>query len=106
MAGALEGVKVLDLGRILSGPYGTQLLADLGAEVIKVERPTGPGDEMRACGPPFLRDEEGKDTSESAFYVACNRSKKAICVDMATPAPVDAALKRFGELVEELDELL
>jgi crotonobetainyl-CoA:carnitine CoA-transferase CaiB-like acyl-CoA transferase len=85
MVGALNGVKVLDLGRILSGPYATQLLADLGAEVVKVERPGGPGDEMRAYGPPFLKDSEGRDTTESAFYMACNRNKKAISVDISHP---------------------
>ncbi len=84
MSGALSGIRVLDLGRILSGPYATQLLADMGAEVIKVERPSGSGDEMRAYGPPFLRDEEGKDTSESAFYMSANRNKQAICVDIST----------------------
>jgi crotonobetainyl-CoA:carnitine CoA-transferase CaiB-like acyl-CoA transferase len=86
MALPLDGVKVLDLGRILSGPYATMLLADLGAEVVKVERPTGPGDEMRAYGPPFLKTPAGDNTEESAFYIACNRNKKAICVDIATPA--------------------
>ena len=85
MAGPLSGVSVLDLSRILSGPYATQLLADLGAEVIKVERPSGSGDEMRAYGPPFLRDQHGNDTSESAFYMSANRNKKAICVDFSLP---------------------
>jgi crotonobetainyl-CoA:carnitine CoA-transferase CaiB-like acyl-CoA transferase len=84
MAGPLTGVRVLDLGRILSGPYATQLLADMGADVVKVERPGGPGDEMRAYGPPFLKDAEGRDTTESAFYMACNRTKRAICVDIAS----------------------
>jgi crotonobetainyl-CoA:carnitine CoA-transferase CaiB-like acyl-CoA transferase len=84
MARPLEGIRVIDLGRILAGPYATQLLADLGAEVIKVERPGGPGDELRAYGPPFLQDSEGRDTAESAFYVACNRNKKAISVDIAS----------------------
>jgi crotonobetainyl-CoA:carnitine CoA-transferase CaiB-like acyl-CoA transferase len=85
MAGPLSGVSVLDLGRILSGPYATQLLADMGAEVIKVERPGGSGDEMRAYGPPFLRDQENNDTTESAFYMSANRNKQAICVDISTP---------------------
>ncbi|MBB4632688.1 CaiB/BaiF CoA transferase family protein [Sphingosinicella soli] len=89
MARALDGIKVLDLGRILSGPYATQLLADLGAEVVKVERPGGSGDEMRAYGPPFLKNAQGEETAESAFYIACNRNKKAICVDMATPQGQD-----------------
>jgi len=84
MAGPLAGVRVLDLGRILSGPYATQLLADMGADVVKVERPGGAGDEMRAYGPPFLKDKDGKDTTESAFYMACNRNKRAISVDIGT----------------------
>jgi crotonobetainyl-CoA:carnitine CoA-transferase CaiB-like acyl-CoA transferase len=93
MAGPLAGVRVLDLGRILSGPYATQLLADMGAEVVKVERPGGPGDEMRAYGPPFLKDSEGRDTSESAFYMACNRNKQAISVDIGKAEGQDIVRK-------------
>jgi crotonobetainyl-CoA:carnitine CoA-transferase CaiB-like acyl-CoA transferase len=85
MGGPLSGIVVLDLGRILSGPYATQLLADMGAEVIKVERPGGSGDEMRAYGPPFLQDKDKVDTTESAFYMSANRNKQAICVDISTP---------------------
>jgi crotonobetainyl-CoA:carnitine CoA-transferase CaiB-like acyl-CoA transferase len=111
MAGPLDGVRVLDLGRILSGPYATQLLADMGADVVKVERPGGAGDEMRAYGPPFLKDAEGRDTTESAFYMACNRNKRAISVDIGSPqgqeivrglaATSDVLLENFkvGDLV-------
>ena len=81
----LDGIKVLDLGRIFAGPMTTQVLADLGAEVVKVERPDGRGDELRASGPPFLRDSDGADTAESAFYLSANRNKKATAIDIATP---------------------
>jgi crotonobetainyl-CoA:carnitine CoA-transferase CaiB-like acyl-CoA transferase len=84
MAGPLTGVTVLDLSRILSGPYASQLLADMGAAVIKIERPGGSGDEMRAYGPPFLKDQQNNDTTESAFYMSANRNKQAICVDIST----------------------
>jgi crotonobetainyl-CoA:carnitine CoA-transferase CaiB-like acyl-CoA transferase len=81
--GPLQGVRVLDLSRILAGPWATQLLADLGAEVIKVERP-GSGDDTRRWGPPFLRDKAGQPTSESAYYLASNRGKQSICIDFTT----------------------
>lgn len=80
---ALEGVKVLDLSRILAAPLAAQALGDLGAEVIKVERP-GTGDEARRWGPPFLKDSEGRDTRESPMYLCANRNKKSITIDMAT----------------------
>lgn len=82
--GALAGVRVLDLTRVLAGPYSGQLLADLGAEVIKVERP-GSGDDTRAWGPPYVRDEHGRDTDVSTYYVAANRGKKSIAIDLASP---------------------
>ncbi len=82
--GALDGVKVLDLTRVLAGPWCTQMLADLGAQVIKVERP-GSGDDTRAWGPPFLKDSLGKDTSESAYYLSANRGKKSVAIDFTTP---------------------
>ncbi len=66
---------MLDLSRVLAGPWCTQILADLGAEVIKVEQP-GTGDETRGWGPPYLKDPSGRDTSESAYYLAANRGKK------------------------------
>ena len=83
MSGALSHIRVLDLSRVLAGPWASQLLADLGAEVIKIERP-GTGDDTRAWGPPFLRDEEGRDTSEAAYYLAANRNKKSVTVDIGS----------------------
>ncbi len=80
----LAGVRVLDLSRVLAGPFCAQTLADLGADVIKVERP-GTGDDTRAWGPPYLRDENGKDTSESAYYLSTNRNKRSIAIDLADP---------------------
>ncbi len=83
-AQALAGLRVLDLSRILAGPTATQLLADLGAEVIKVERP-GAGDDTRGWGPPFLADAQGHDTSESAYYLSANRGKHSVAVNIADP---------------------
>lgn len=82
--GALAGIKVLDLSRVLAGPWATQMLADLGADVIKVERPEA-GDDTRHWGPPFLKDEHGNDTREASYFTACNRNKRSITVDMAHP---------------------
>src|SRR5512145_1195190 len=84
MAGPLDGIRIFDMSRILAGPSATQLLGDLGAEVIKIERP-GQGDDTRKWGPPFLRDEEGRDTAESAYYVSCNRGKRSVTLDIARP---------------------
>lgn len=81
---ALAGIKVLDLSRVLAGPWATQMLADLGADVIKVERPEA-GDDTRHWGPPFLKDEHGNDTREASYFTACNRNKRSITVDMAHP---------------------
>ena len=83
-AAALRGLRVLDLSRVLAGPWCTQTLADLGADVIKVERP-GSGDDTRAWGPPFLRRPDGSETTESAYYLGTNRNKRSITIDMATP---------------------
>ena len=74
----LDGIKVLDMTRVLAGPFATMVLSDLGAEVIKVERPGG-GDDTRAWGPPFL---EGKEGRESAYFLSVNRNKQSICIDM------------------------
>ncbi len=83
-AGALDGLRILDLSRILAGPTCTQLLGDLGADVIKIERP-GVGDDTRTWGPPFVTDTEGHDTNESAYYLSSNRNKRSVAVDIATP---------------------
>jgi formyl-CoA transferase len=83
-AGALAGIKVLDLSRVLAGPWCTQMLADLGADVVKVERP-GAGDDTRHWGPPFLKDAEGNDTTQASYFTACNRNKRSVTIDMATP---------------------
>ena len=80
---ALAGVRVLDLTRVLAGPWCTQVLADLGADVVKVERP-GSGDDTRGWGPPFLRDADGNETGESAYYLCANRNKRSLAVDIAT----------------------
>lgn len=82
--GALAGLKVLDLSRVLAGPWCTQILADLGADVIKIERP-GVGDDTRTWGPPFLKDAEGRDTNQATYFTACNRNKRSVTIDMATP---------------------
>jgi crotonobetainyl-CoA:carnitine CoA-transferase CaiB-like acyl-CoA transferase len=88
-AGALDGVRVLDLSRVLAGPWCTQTLADLGAEVIKVERPRSErhpgGDDTRGWGPPFLKDAQGRDTAEAAYYLGANRNKRSVCIDIAAP---------------------
>jgi crotonobetainyl-CoA:carnitine CoA-transferase CaiB-like acyl-CoA transferase len=81
--GPLAGIRVLDMTRIMAGPYSTQTLADLGAEVIKIERPKV-GDDTRYWGPPFLNDRNGKPTSESAYNLSVNRGKKSVTVDIST----------------------
>jgi crotonobetainyl-CoA:carnitine CoA-transferase CaiB-like acyl-CoA transferase len=99
---ALAGLRVLDLSRILAGPTATQLLADLGAEVIKVERP-GAGDDTRRWGPPFLPDANGADSSESAYYLSANRGKHSVAVNIADPrgqAIVQALAAQSDILVE------
>ncbi len=84
MPGALSHIRVLDLSRVLAGPWCTQNLADLGADVIKVEKP-GSGDDTRAWGPPYLKDAGGNDTGESAYYLSCNRGKRSLALDIAHP---------------------
>jgi formyl-CoA transferase len=81
----LDGIRVLDLTRVLAGPWCTQNLADLGADVIKVEKP-GAGDDTRGWGPPFLKARDGTDTPDSAYYLAANRGKRSIAVDIASPS--------------------
>jgi crotonobetainyl-CoA:carnitine CoA-transferase CaiB-like acyl-CoA transferase len=82
--GALQGLRVLDLSRVLAGPWCTQTLADLGAEVIKIERP-GSGDDTRGWGPPFLKDRDGRDTAEAAYFLGTNRNKRSVTIDIARP---------------------
>jgi crotonobetainyl-CoA:carnitine CoA-transferase CaiB-like acyl-CoA transferase len=84
MPGPLSHVRVLDLSRIMAGPWSTQILADLGADVVKVER-KGAGDDTRGWGPPFLKDREGADTSESGYYLSVNRGKRSVELDLTQP---------------------
>ena len=101
MAGPLSHVRVLDLSRVLAAPWTGQNLADLGAEVIKVERPLK-GDDSRAFGPPWLKDAAGKDTSESAYFACANRGKKSITVNLAAPE----GQRIVRELAAQCDVLL
>jgi len=80
----LSHIRVLDLSRVLAGPWASQNLADLGAEVIKVERP-GSGDDTRSWGPPFLKDKDGKETREAAYFLSVNRGKKSVTLDISRP---------------------
>jgi crotonobetainyl-CoA:carnitine CoA-transferase CaiB-like acyl-CoA transferase len=89
----LTGIKVLDLTRVLAGPWCTQNLADLGAEVTKIERP-GSGDDTRGWGPPYIKDAQGNDTTEAAYYASANRNKQSVALDIASP--------RGAELVRQL----
>ncbi len=82
MSSSLEGLRVLDLSRVLAGPVCTQILGDLGADIIKIEKP-GEGDDTRNWGPPYLKDKDGKDTHESAYYLSANRNKKSVTVDIS-----------------------
>jgi crotonobetainyl-CoA:carnitine CoA-transferase CaiB-like acyl-CoA transferase len=82
---SLDGIRILDLSRVLAGPWCTQTLADLGADVIKIERP-GNGDDTRTWGPPFLKDSDGHDTAEAAYYLGTNRNKRSVTCDIAQPA--------------------
>ncbi len=100
--GALAGIKVLDLSRVLAGPWCTQMLADLGADVVKVERPAA-GDDTRHWGPPFLQDGAGRDTREASYFTACNRNKRSITVDMAHPEG-QALLRRMAQQADVVVE--
>ena len=93
---ALEGVKILDMSRVLAAPLATQMLADLGADVIKVERPKT-GDESRRYGPPFVKDKNGEDTEIAAFYMSCNRNKRSITVDFSLPEGQDVIRRLASE---------
>ena len=97
----LSGIKVLDPSRVLAGPWASQLLGDLGADVVKVERP-GVGDDTRARGPPYLKDEEGRDTDIAAYFLCANRNKRSLTIDLAQPE--GQALVR--QLAQEADVLL
>ncbi|WP_349361847.1 CaiB/BaiF CoA transferase family protein [Halopseudomonas aestusnigri] len=98
---ALSGLRVLDLSRVLAGPWAGQMLADLGADVVKVERP-GAGDDTRAWGPPYLRDADGRDTSEAAYFLSANRNKRSITIDFTQPE----GQQRVRELVQRADVLI
>lgn len=103
---ALTGVRVLDLSRVLAGPWCTQTLADLGAEVIKVERPPKGGhpggDDTRGWGPPYLKDRDGQDTAEAAYYLGANRNKRSVAIDIASPRGQDL----IRELARRADVLV
>jgi crotonobetainyl-CoA:carnitine CoA-transferase CaiB-like acyl-CoA transferase len=92
----LAGIRVLDLTRVLAGPWCTQNLADLGAEVVKIERP-GAGDDTRAWGPPYLKDQDGNATSEAAYYMSANRNKLSVTVDIATPRGAQVVRELAGQ---------
>jgi len=102
MTTALAHLRVLDLTRVLAGPWCTQLLADLGADVIKVERP-GTGDDTRGWGPPYLADASGRETGEAAYYLATNRNKRSVTIDITRPEGQDLvrALARRSDIVVE-----
>ncbi|NBR39334.1 MAG: CoA transferase, partial [Alphaproteobacteria bacterium] len=90
--GALDGIRVLDLTRILAGPSATQMLGDMGADVIKVERPHG-GDDTRSWGPPYVKDEQGEDSTESGYYLCANRNKRSVAIDFTTDKGADTVKK-------------
>src|SRR5690554_1742868 len=92
----LSHVRVLDLSRILAGPWSTQALADLGADVIKVERP-GSGDDTRGWGPPFLKDRAGDETRDAAYYLGANRGKRSLALDIASPQGQEIVRKLAAE---------
>jgi crotonobetainyl-CoA:carnitine CoA-transferase CaiB-like acyl-CoA transferase len=102
MQGPLHGIRVLDLTRVLAGPMATQTLADLGAEVIKVERP-GTGDDTRGWGPPFIKDVHGQDTSDSTYFACCNRGKKSITIDISN-AGGQALVRSLAQRCDVLTE--
>lgn len=98
---ALSHVRVLDLSRVLAGPWATQILADLGADVLKIERP-GPGDDTRSWGPPFLRDTAGTETNTAAYYASTNRGKRSIAIDFTRPEGRELVLR----LVQGVDVVM
>ena len=102
MAGPLKGIKVLDLSRILAGPWSTQVLADYGAEVWKIERPVS-GDDTRHWGPPYVGDVNGEASAESAYYISANRGKKSFEIDIATPSG-QQTIRRLAQQADILVE--
>ncbi|RZF23527.1 CoA transferase, partial [Paraburkholderia sp. UYCP14C] len=98
---ALAGIRVLDLSRILAGPSATQLLGDLGADIVKVEKPDE-GDDTRKWGPPYVRGTSGEETEESAYYLAANRNKRAIAIDIGS----DAGRQLVHQLIAHADVLV
>jgi len=98
----LDGVRVLDLSRVLAGPWAGQLLADLGADVVKVERP-GTGDDTRAWGPPYLKDAAGRDTTEAAYFLCTNRNKRSVTIDIAR-AEGQALVRQMAQRADVLLE--
>ena len=101
MTGPLAGFRVLDLSRILAGPWASQMLADLGAEVIKIERP-GQGDDTRGWGPPYIPDESGELTGEAAYFHSANRGKQSVCIDISSPQGRELVV----QLVDKCDVLI
>ena len=99
--GALSGITVVDLTRVLAGPYCTQMLGDLGADVIKIERP-GAGDDTRKFAPPFVADADGNSTGESAYFMSANRNKRSVTIDLTTPEGQDLVRR----LVADADALV
>src|SRR5688572_31204018 len=99
--GPLDGITVVDLTRVLSGPYCTMLLADMGADVVKIEQP-GKGDDTRAWGPPFLHPQDGEGSRESAYYLSVNRNKRSVTLDLKS----DFGREVLWKLVERGDVLV
>lgn len=101
---ALSGIRVLDLSRILAGPSAAQLLGDLGADVVKVEK-SGEGDDTRKWGPPFVEDANGQPTSESAYYLCANRNKRSIEIDIASAEGQNLIMRLTGSgNIEPIDK--
>ena len=99
--GALTGLTVLDLSRVLAGPWCGQILADLGAEVIKVERPKV-GDDTRMWGPPWMLNDQGQPTKEAGYYQAANRNKYSVAIDIAT----EEGQQLIHEMIKDADVLI
>lgn len=93
--GPLKGIRVFDMSRILAGPSATQILGDMGAEILKIEKP-GQGDDTRKWGPPFVKDASGADTTESSYYLSANRNKKSLALDFTTPEGLSIAKQLIG----------